>query len=94
MDIDGFDTESYQKQSKALSLTELLRSLKVNDENGNPKRLFPDFINERYINTIYQSIIIQKLFHPDKEISDELIKKDRVLFFKDAPNDRLYSPKE
>lgn len=94
MDIDGFDTESYQKQSKALSLTELLRSLKVNDENGNEKRLFPDFINERYINTIYQSIIIQKLFHPDKEISDELIKKDRVLFFKDAPNDRLYSPKE
>ena len=94
MDIDGFDTESYQKQSKALSLTELLRSLKVNDENGNAKRLFPDFINERYINTIYQSIIIQKLFYPDKDISDELIKKDRVLFFKDAPNDRLYSPKE
>lgn len=102
MDVDGFETQEYGAKSDALSLMQLLKSLRVEDQNGESKRLFPEFINSNFINVTYQNLILKKLLFNDLNIDenvDELVIARRKYFNEDIiPNEwkndnKIHDPK-
>jgi hypothetical protein len=54
--INEWDTEEFNRQSPIASLSLALKSLKVT-EDGEEKRLFPEFVTNNYLNTLIQNSI-------------------------------------
>lgn len=88
MSINGWDTEEYESKAPFISVSKLLKDVRIVDKNGVEKRLFPDFIQHNYTNVLIQTAIIEEYFKSqNEEIDEDKVIELRRDIFDNIPED-------